>query len=828
MIQHYLRMALRGFVRHKLYSFINVLGLSVALTCVIFVVLFARYELSYDKWIPGTENLYRVESSLRMPGKAPLDLAGSSYPVGIAMRDQIPGVIRMTHVSPTTLTLVRGDRQFLETQADFVDSNFFTLIRLPFIEGDPRYALSQPESLVLSESAAKRYFGNADPMGRTLITPFAACPNNGPACEGKRVSLRVTGVVRDLPQNTQLTGNVFIPSTSQSNADVPSVVSGMWFYMPTFTYVTLAPGANPAAILAAMPSILDQDMTGTMRESGFAMRGSQVYGIHLTPFTDVHLGSSRWAGGMTPPGSWETVYGAIIIGILILLLACFNFINLATARATLRAREIGLRKTMGGTRRQLTVQFLAEALLLTLLSVACAVAAAEVLLPAFNGFLQQSMVLDYTRDWRLDLIIAGIAVAAGLVSGIYPALILSSLRPVAALQAHRGGQKGPGGLRDALVLMQFAVSIGLGVAAIVVFRQVAYARNLDLGFNTDNIVVIEGNDLGGQREQALADSLNANAGVSQVGMSAFLPFGTGVLTARIQVPGQPSVMTLNLLPISPEYPQTYGMALLAGRMLSAARSDDRFSNMPSSTGRDILVNAAAARRLGFTPRQAVGQTIHFNAIRQDVRVHIVGVISDAKTQGALQPVAPTVYIYWPDYPMNFSVRLRPGSIQQTLAFIDRTWQAFEPPMNPIQRRFLSASFEQLYQSDQRQGAVFSVFVAIAIVIGCLGLYGLVVFTAQRRTKEVGIRKVSGARTADIMRLMLWRISVPVVVANLIAWPVAYYYLHQWLEHYAYRITLNPAYFVGAGAAALIIAWSTVYANTLGLARASPVHALRSE
>ncbi|HEY6483105.1 MAG TPA: FtsX-like permease family protein, partial [Steroidobacteraceae bacterium] len=239
------------------------------------------------------------------------------------------------------------------------------------------------------------------------------------------------------------------------------------------------------------------------------------------------------------------------------------------------------------------------------------------------------------------------------------------------------------------------------------------------------------------------------------------------------------------------------------------------------------VNAAGARRLGFTPRQAVGQSVVLNAIGDHVRVHIVGVMADANTQGARQPVAPIVYLYFPDYPMAFSVRLRPGSMPQTLAFIDRTWRTFEP-MNAIQRSFLSANFAELYQSDQRQGTVFGVFVIIAIVIGCLGLYGLVVFTAQRRTKEVGIRKVSGARTADILRLMLWRISVPVVLANLIAWPVAYYYLSRWLEGYAYRISLSPLYFLAAGAGALLIAWATVYANTLRLARASPIHALRYE
>ncbi|HEY1890612.1 MAG TPA: ABC transporter permease [Steroidobacteraceae bacterium] len=827
MLRHYITVAVRNLVRHRLYSFINVLGLSVALTCVIFVVLFARYQLSYDQWLPGTENLYRVESTLRMPGKAPLDTAMGSYPVGIAMRDQIPGVSAMTHIATGTLTLIQSDRQFLETKADFVDPNFFRLFRLPFVAGDPDSALREPESVVLTESAAKRYFGNTDPIGRTLTTAFEACPNNGPACAGKSVLLRVTGVVRDLPQNTQLTGSVFIPSTSQADGDVASVVSHLWFYMDTYTYVTLAPGVKPAAVLAALQPVLDRDMTGVMRQTGVLSRGSQAYAIHLTPFAEVHLGSSGWRDNMTPPGSWETVYGAITIGILILLVACFNFINLATARATLRAREIGLRKTLGGTRRQLTVQFLAEALLLALLSLACAAAAAEILLPAFRGLLGQPLVLDCARDWRLDLMILGIAVAAGLVSGIYPALVLSRLRPVAALQPHGSGLKRPGALRDVLVLTQFAVSIALGIAAIVVFRQVNYARSLDLGFNRDNVVVIEGNDLGGQREQALAQALRANPGVNGVGLSAFLPFETGALTARIQVPGQSSVMTLDLLPIDPGYPQVYGIALVAGRMLSIARGDDRFSNTNSNTGRDILVNAAGARRLGFTPRQAVGQSVVLNAIGDHVRVHIVGVMADANTQGARQPVAPTVYLYFPDYPMAFSVRLRPGSMPQTLAFIDRTWRTFEP-MNAIQRSFLSANFAELYQSDQRQGTVFGVFVIIAIVIGCLGLYGLVVFTAQRRTKEVGIRKVSGARTADILRLMLWRISVPVVLANLIAWPVAYYYLSRWLEGYAYRIALSPLYFLAAGTGALLIAWATVYANTLRLARASPIHALRYE
>jgi putative ABC transport system permease protein len=826
LLRHYLLIAIRSVARHKLYSFINVLGLSVALTCTIFVILFVRYQLSYDKWIPGTQDLYRVESTLRNPSGAPIDSAPTAYPLGVAMREQIPGITGMTRLHPETLTLAEGDRQFPERDVDFVDSNFFRIIRVPFVEGSPGTALSQPESVVLSQSTARKYFGNTDPMGRTLITTVGSCPNQGSSCGGKTVSLEVTGIVRDLPKNSQLTGDVFIPITSLADPDSPSVRQ-TWFELRPFTYITLAPGIRPAAILAAMPRTLDQDVTGVRQLLGVAWRGSQVYRIHLTPFTQVHLNSSRWPNNLTPPGSWNTLYGVVIIGVLILLVACFNFTNLATARAALRAREIGLRKTSGATRRQLTFQFLSEAVFLALLSLAVAAAAAELLLPAFNSFLHQSIALNYASDWRLDLILIGVATGAGLVSGIYPALILSRLRPVGVFQAVTRGAKSSLGLREVLVLMQFAVSIALGIAAIVVFRQVNYARNMNLGFRRNNIVVIQNSDLAGARQEAFARALRANPGISQVGLSGFVPFARRKNFANIQVPGQPSQLTLTWVPIGPDYLRTYGIALVSGRLLSASRGDDRFSLTGANQGRNVLINVAAARRLGFTPQNAVGQPVRYNATGVPIEVHIVGVLADARTQGAREPVAPTVYSYYPNYPMDFSVCLRLDRISQTLAFIDRTWHAFVPTV-AIQRSFLSADFARLYRSDERQGTVFSVFVVIAIFIACLGLYGLAVFTADRRTKEIAVRKISGAGTLAIMNLMLWRISVPVLLANAIAWPVAYYFLQRWLQGFADHVWLNPMYFVMCGAIALLVAWATVFVHTLHLAHTSPVHALRYE
>ncbi len=819
MLRHYLMMTARSFVRHKLYSLINVIGLSVALTCVIFVILFARNELSYDKWIPGTEDLYRVELTARMPGRPPFHFADSSYPLGTAMRDQLPGVTGMTRLQPTTLTFANGDRQFLEKKVDFVDPNFFRIIRLPLIEGNPDTVLSQPESVVLSETAARKYFGNTDPLGRTLTTDTGSCPDPDAGCRSGIVSLRVTGVMRDLPQNTQLTGDVLIPTESLADPVSPGLRES-WFFTPAVTYVTLAPAVSPESILAAMPGILDQNVTGVLRKMGIAWRGSQAYAIHLTPFTEVHLSSSRWQNNLKPPGSWETLYGVIVIGILILLVACFNFINLATARAELRAREIGVRKVLGGTRGQLSVQFLSEAVLLALLSLVCAGALTEILLPAFNALLHQSVALNYWSDWKLNLILIGVAVGAGLISGAYPALVLSSLRPVSSLRAKPGSSRSAVGLRDLLVLTQFAVSIGLGIAVIVVFRQVSYSRDMDLGFRRDNIVVIRNDRLKGEKQDAFAQALRANSSVTEVGLSEFVPFQPGVNVATIEVPGQPYKFTLNGVISGPDYPRVYGIPLVSGRLLSSSRPDDRFSK----TGGNVLVNVAGARRLGFTPQTAIGQTIVADGASG---VHIVGVIGDTKTQGAREPVEPTIYVYIPELPMNFSVRLRPGRVPQTLKFIDQTWRSFVPTV-AIQRTFLTGAFSDLYRSDQQQGTLFGVFVIVAIVIGCLGLYGLVVFTSERRTKEVAVRKISGAHTIDILKIMLWRISLPVLLADVIAWPVAYHYLQRWLQGFASHIWLNPLYFVAASAIALLIAWTTVFLHTLRLARTSPVHALRWE
>ncbi|HEV2271979.1 MAG TPA: ABC transporter permease [Steroidobacteraceae bacterium] len=827
MWRHYLSMGARGILRHRLYSLINIAGLAVGLTCIIFVILFVRDELSYDTWLPDTSNLYRVELTVDIPDRGPLRMAVIPYPMPAVMRDQIPGVTAMTRLFSQPVTLSSGDRQ-VARRVDVVDPGFFAMIRMPLVKGDPGSVFRQPESVVLTQSAAKTYFGDADPIGRTLTAPAGTCTTSGAVCT--EVSLRVTGVVRDLPHNTQLAGDAFIPTTSLASF-VAERTREDWFQESGYGYVRLAPGIAPARVAAAMTPIFNQVVTPILRKyTGLNIQGGRIYHAHLTPFTQVHLSSSRWEFNMQPPGNWSTVYGVIIIGILTLLVACVNFMNLTTARATLRAREIALRKLLGAGRGQLILQFLGEAVLVALLSLMLALALAEILLPLFDQFLQRPIALHYTSDLRLLLLLAGVAVATGLISGSYPALVLSGLRPIGGLRAGGAAPQRSGRLRNVLVVLQFSVSVGMGIAAGVVFRQISYARAMDLGFQHSKVLVVNNGELTGEKQEAFAQALRADPGVAAVGLSSFVPFASGQMVSTIQVPGQAGLLTINTTVIDPGYPGVYAIPLLAGRLLSADRGDDRLNSVaivssgdPLNEGRNILVNAAAAKHMGFSPSEAAGKTVVYN----HNHVRIVGVLADAKLMGARQPVVPMLYIYVPSVPMNFAVRLRPGRIPQTVSFIDRTWHTFMPTF-AIDRYFLDSSFQDLYSVDEREGAMLGVFVIVAVLIGCLGLYGLAVFTAERRTKEIGIRKVAGARTADIVRLMLWRITVPVLVANLIAWPIAYTYLRQWLDSYAYRIPLSPVYFLAAASAALLVAWLTVYGNTLRLARANPVRALRYE
>jgi putative ABC transport system permease protein len=826
MFRNYLTIALRNLVRHKLYSFINIAGLAVGLACVIFVILFVRDEMSYDTWVPGTQNLYRLELTIYPPDRPPLVMAVIPYDLPKTMKDEIPGVTGQSVLGVENMSLVTGNKQFIEN-VDVVDPSFFTLIKLPFVMGDPTTAFRQPQSLVLTQSAARKYFGDANPIGKVISTVKSNCADTDMACQHSMISLTVTGVIRDLPHNSQLAGDIFLPNTSIADIMLKRQ-KDQWLSENVWGFVRLAPGVTPQSVIARMDPIFDRYVTPELKKFGMNIQGSKVYVLHMTPFDRVHLDAAQYQFNQTPPGSWTTVYGVMAIGLLILLVACFNFMNLSTARAAMRAREIALRKTMGASRRQLVIQFLGEAVLMALLGLVLAIGIAEMLLPAFDSFLQRPIGFSYVNDWPLLLGLVGIAIIAGLVSGFYPALVLSGFRPAATLRANSAGRTGSGMFRNVLVVLQFAVSIGLGISAAVVFAQIQYARNIDLGFRHDNILVVNQGRLNIGQRAAFDHALRNYPGIISVGQSDRIPFQSGQSLGVVRVPGQNEDITLNSIGTDPYYSKVYGIALVAGRDLSENRAGDQMhSNMPQpdplNDNKNILLNVSGARRLGFTPQQAVGQTVKLNGSP----VHIVGVLADAKTAGARTPVTPDYYYYVPSDSRAFSVLLRPDMIPQTLAFIDKTWKDFSPQF-AVSRSFLDDDYSKFYSEDERQGTMFGIFVGIAIFIACLGLFGLAAFTAGRRTKEIGIRKVFGARSRDVIFLLLWQFSMPVLIANAIAWPLAWYYLHGWLQTFAYRISLSPLFFVGAALVALVIAWSTIYAHAYRVARANPINALRYE
>lgn len=812
MFWNYLTVAIRNALRHKLYSFINVAGLAVALAAAILIGLYVQQELSFDNWLKDGERLYRIEITWQLPGQEPVNNGAAPVPLGPALVAETTGVADQTRILRRGQTVEAGHRRFLEG-INVVDRNFFTFIRLPLISGDPATVLQQPDSVVLSETAVTKYFGGGDPIGKTLVF------------DG--VARRVTGVMHDLPYNTQFAGDVFVPymppppSPGQSARD--------WSTFPAWTYVRLAPGTDPSVIHAAVPGLFARHLPPELRQAlatVFHSSMGKLVNADAVPLRDVHL-TADLRRGMKPGNSKAIVYGFAAIAALILMIACVNFTNLATARAFLRSREVGLRKVVGATRRQLVTQFLVESVLMALVALGFALAAAEILLPLYGGLLGHAITLDYVENWPFVLGTLLVALACGALGGLYPALVLSGFRPAAALRPAAENPSRSGLLRQALVVFQFAVSIGLGIAALVIYVQIDYARHMDPGFNRDNMVVVDlrQSQLSAEGRKSLMRALADGPAVAGTALSITVPADSDFRELNFaHVQGNAQKIAMQSMSVSPDFFTLYGIKLVAGRQFSEDRGTDVNSGSGLEDNKNIIVDEDAARAFGFTPENAIGKSIDLVGSHAT----IVGVVHNALFQGAQAVTTKaTVYYYNPNHTDWLSVRVKGGHIPEAVDFIDHTWRRFVPT-TPISRSFVDEKFNALYADAERQGALLAAFVTIAVLIACLGLFGLAAFVVDRRTKEIGIRKVMGATNADIVRLLLWQFSVPVLFANIIAWPVAWYYLDRWLAGFAYRIDLNPLYFTVAGVVALIIAWATVIGHALRVARANPIHALRYE
>src|SRR3569833_1112957 len=674
MIWNYLVTALRNFQRHKLYSFINIAGLAVGLCCAIFIILYLRDELSYNKWVPDSENVYQVHTTFHMPGKTPDFVSAVPFVATVAMQAQLPGVVAQTHLISENMTAQVGDRQF-EAKISVVDPNFFQVIKLPLAAGDPARVLAQPDSVILSQTTARKYFGAADPVGKTITV------------SGSHV-LKVAGILRDVPHNAQMANlpDLFIPNTSKADT-MNQDAKESWISVWGWAYVKLAPGADPRRVEAQTKTVADKSID-VKQHLNVNLRGSDVVQLHLTRVRSEHLD----AFGPSEKGGWTTIYGFAAIAGLILLIACFNFMNLATARSMVRAREISLRKAMGARRGQLIVQFLGESVLTALVALVLALALVEMLLPAYDSFLDRPIAFNLLTDWPLTLAAAGIAIAAGLFGGVYPALVLSGFRPAATLGTSASGLDGSGVLRTSLVVLQFAISIGLGIATIVVFAQIRYAQAMDIGFDRHNLVVISGaGALTPSVRDALKQTLVAEPSIGGVAASRIVPFDGFGLTSQAVLPDGVQQFTVRNVNIAPDYLRVYGIRLLAGRNLSTTRGEDIFPEPDAkhNPNANILISAAAARLFGFTPETAVGKIIFYG--RQMARCSDVGVVGVSFFVGLLSLLLSMVFFFYPKGLGPLSVRIKPGRTQEALAAIDRIWRRLVPTVT-IHRQFQDAGF----------------------------------------------------------------------------------------------------------------------------------------
>ncbi|HYG31295.1 MAG TPA: ABC transporter permease [Allosphingosinicella sp.] len=820
MWRNYLTVGLRSLMRSKAYTAINVFGLAVGMASCILILVFVRHELSYDKWLPNAERTFQVQAERVATEEPPSFLQTSFYPAASLMERDFPQIER-TAATWRTRPVVLVDRQPVYVDMLLADPDLFEVLELEFVRGDRRTALRDPDSLVLTETEARRFFGSSDPIGRVL--PVGR--------QGETVNLRVTGVLRDLPENSHLALTMVGRLHPGAFPTEPEALAA-WNRMPGYVYARLRPGADAAAINAALPAWEQRVIPRSSTGSGEMSRADR-WALRLTNVRDVHLGAFQ-ENAMTRGGDMRTIVTFSIVALLILAVACVNFANLTTARASERTREVALRKVLGARRGQLIAQFIGEAVLLAGMAAIVALAAVELALPAVASLVDAPLELSYFGDGGMLMWVVLLTLIVGAVGGSYPAFYLSGFRPSAILRAGRfGAGTGGGRLRTALVVGQFAVSIGLMICTAIVYAQTLHARSADAGYRRDGLLVVD--NLSRAQVQPLAETLVREVarldGVRAVGRSEISPAEEGRSTTHVELPGRAEPVAVGAYVVDPGFLQAMEIHTVAGRAFSADQALDdatvaEEAEWDSLAGRgiNVVVSEAGARQLGFrAPAAALGQTLRI----ETVPATIVGVVADVQYRSARDEMEPILYIMSRTEHDSMVIRYEGVSPQALLEQVRGVWGRLVPDV-PFEGSFAEDLVAELYRSEEGRGQLFALFAGLAIVIGSLGLYALAAFAAERRTKEIGIRKILGARTADIVRLLVWQFLRPVVIANLIAWPVAWWAMTDWLNGFSERIDLNPAWFLAAGIVALAIATGTIIGHAVRVARANPIHALRYE
>lgn len=822
MWRHYLVTAMRFLLRNKSFTIINIVGLAVAFAAGLLVLTLVRHELSFDRWIPDHERIVRVETTISLSTSNSFRTRGAPDPVKTIFEDNLPEVITATRYSPSASHSLRlGDQVFNQYLA-FVDSTFFDVFDLPFLEGDRAHALADPGSIVLTETTAQKMFGDDSAIGRVLIL------DNGAR------SVRVTGIIADMPPNSH-----FHPSQGSGlealvpHMQVENYTAAEWGSISGALYLKLKPGTD----MEDMEPRLN-DVAGPHLPEQFSRPEDALppFTFSLRPLADIHL-AGKLIPGVNLSSGLSTVIGFALVGFVILALATVNFTNLSLARSLQRAPEVALRKVMGAGRGQIAMQFLGESLLVAGFALVIGVALAELLTPFFSSLLGVQVGLSFWSDPSQFLAALALGIVIGIVGGIYPALVASNYRParlIHAVQEHAPGHR----IRAVLTVLQFAVATCLVSCTIIIYAQIQKIQSTDLGYVPDEVVVV-GNPGGhelAERFLGYIDALALQPGILSTASAANEPSGPSRTTSSMSLITNPEErINVDMQSVSRGFFETLQISPLYGRLFEPERPDDSIRGEGENRQGALVINESAALSLGFDSAEAALGDIRAWPIDNfdNPNLEIIGIVPDINLRSLKEPVEPTFFMsYGEDAPQyretwKLLARIDPNQRETGLASIDRLWADMFPDQ-PVQRRFLDTVVAAQYDTEARHARAFGLAAGTAILIAAMGLYGMAGYSALQRTHEMAMRKVLGARIRDIQRLMLWQFTKPVLVANLIAWPIAFWIMRDWLEGFAYRIDLSAWPFLMAGFAALMIAWVTVSGHALQVARTLPARALRED
>ena len=794
MWKNYLKIAYRNLVRQKGYTFINIAGLAVGLAACLVIALFVRHELSYDRFHPNADRVYRlVRPSPDGEGGQP------RVPPGLAqvVESRFPEVEHATEISwPRTTLIALGEERRYVDDVVTADEHFLEVFPFKLLRGNPETALARPNRLVFTRSLAERLFGEDDPMGQVVRVEEGA-------------DYTVTGIVENVPSNAHFSFQALRSLSEEQRAERYSS-DVRWEFFGDFLYMVLHEGSTPEA--------LEDKLMAYMKTTNLPEQAWDQMRLAVQPVTAIHLHSTL-SGEIAPQSDVRYLYLFSAIGALILLIACVNYMNLATARSAGRAREVGMRKVVGAHRRQLIGQFLGEAVLMGLLAMLLAVALAHLAVPLVNRLTGQALEAGTATDGPGLLAMLGVVLVVSMGSGLYPALFLSRFRPVRVLHGHGSGKGGGRLLRQVLTTFQFAASAVLIIGALVAQFQLDYVQNMRLGFDKEHVVTFTSSHLG-EQYPAFKQAAEEHAAIESV--TSGPPMGIGHVNFRTSIGSvegkKPDEITwLSVLTVDYDYAETMGLHLVAGRSFSLERSD---------AGRTVLLSEAATRVLGIADNP-IGKTIEINGLSEEEPPTVIGVVEDAHNVSLHNPVEPLAFALQSEGYWAGLARLAPGRTEAGLEALKATWNQFLPE-RPFAFEFLDDRIEAQYQAEQRLARIFGLFSVLAVFVACLGLFGLVAFTAEQRTKEIGIRKVLGAGVASIVALLSKDFLKLVGIAFIMAAPIAYFAMQRWLEDFAYRIDLGLGLFILAGALALLVALGTVSYQAIKAATADPVKSLRYE